>query len=255
MNMTVTESDKKLLSFLAAFILAIAFIFFVFKPLSEKNSALQKEIDEAKQQEISMDQSASLAADMAQTEQDTKIQVGQVLQRFYPMLQSQEAGNMVTVLMLNHNIKIHDMSIVMPEKASSLKWYQYSENADPLVPDEASEEDGEQVTGEEFGVYTARVTCSGEGDKDDLMAFIDDISGNFPAISILSTEWSIIEKPVPPLAPAAQESEEEASGEDGPEDESGEEPSEEPLEEQQPAVATRTTGSLTVTLEIYMCNQ
>ena len=30
MNMTVTESDKKLLSFLAAFLLAIAFIFFVY---------------------------------------------------------------------------------------------------------------------------------------------------------------------------------------------------------------------------------
>ena len=55
MNMTVTESDKKLLSFLAAFLLAIAFIFFVFRPLTEKNKALEKEISEAKQQEISID--------------------------------------------------------------------------------------------------------------------------------------------------------------------------------------------------------
>lgn len=75
MNMTVTESDKKLLSFLAAFLLAIAFIFFVFRPLTEKNKALEKEISEAKQQEISIDMSASLSEDMSQTEQAVREQI------------------------------------------------------------------------------------------------------------------------------------------------------------------------------------
>ena len=122
MNMTVTESDKKLLSFLAAFLLAIAFIFFVFRPLTEKNKALEKEISEAKQQEISIDMSASLSEDMSQTEQAVREQMTGVLQRFYPMLQSQDAGNMVTVLMLNHSLQIQNMQITMPEKASNLKW-------------------------------------------------------------------------------------------------------------------------------------
>lgn len=44
MNMTVTESDRKLLSFLAAFVLAILFIFFIFKPLSEKNDRDRKSV-------------------------------------------------------------------------------------------------------------------------------------------------------------------------------------------------------------------
>ena len=95
MNMTVTESDKKLLSFLAAFLLAIAFIFFVFRPLTEKNKALEKEISEAKQQEISIDMSASLSEDMSQTEQAVREQMTGVLQRFYPMLQSQDAGSIL----------------------------------------------------------------------------------------------------------------------------------------------------------------
>lgn len=214
MNMTVTESDKKLLSLLAAFILGILFIFFVFIPLSEKNSKLEKEIEEAKQQEMSMDMSAALAGDMAVTEQTVREQMTQVLQCFYPTLQSQQAENMVTILMLNHRLQIQNLSITMPEKASNLKWYQYSVNANPMVPDEALNENSETAGNDSgFGVYTARVTCTAEGDRNDLMAFVDDISDNYPAISILSAEWSTLE----------------ADGE--------------------------IAGSLTITLEIYMCEQ
>ena len=243
MNMTVTESDKKLLSFLAAFLLAIAFIFFVFRPLAEKNSALKKEIREAKQQETTMDKSAALSEDMSQAEQTVKEQMDKVLQRFYPMLQSQEAGNMVTVLMLNHDLRIQNLQITMPEKASNLKWYQYSANATPLVPDETAngEETGEQP--EEFGVYTARVSCTANGNKEDLMALVDDISENYPAISILSTEWSTVEKPVVESIPERE------SSEDQEEEETEEE------QEETKVTPVKITGSLTITLEIYMCNQ
>ncbi|MGN1179940.1 MAG: hypothetical protein ACI4SD_01910 [Suilimivivens sp.] len=239
MNMTVTESDKKLLSLLAAFILGILFIFFVFIPLSEKNSKLKKEIEEAKQQEMSMDMSAALAGDMAVTEQTVREQMTQVLQRFYPLLQSQQAENMVTILMLNHRLQVQNLSITMPEKASNLKWYQYSGNADPMVPDEALNENSETAgAGSGFGVYTARVTCTAEGDRDDLMALVDDISGNYPAISILSAEWSTLEVPV-----ENNVSETENTDENKPETEA------------EPVPATVKRGSLTITLEIYMCEQ
>lgn len=246
MNMTVTESDKKLLSFLAAFLLAIAFFFFVFRPLSEKNRALEKEIDEAKKQEIAIDISASASSDMSQAEQAVREQMTNVLQRFYPMLQSQEAGNMVTVLMLNHSLQIQNLQIVMPEKASTLKWYQYSENASSAVSEEAAGEEETAQSGESFGVYAARVSCTAEGGREDLMALVDDISQNYPAISILSTEWSTIETPV--TAPEAEE-------EDDEEETDGDEEAEDEETQEITPVPVKTTGSLTITLEIYMCNQ
>lgn len=242
MNMTVTESDKKLLSFLAAFLIAILFIFFVFKPLAEKNEVLEKEIDEARQQEITMDMSASLSEDMSQTEKTVREQMTNVLQRFYPMLQSQKAGSMVTVLMLNHGLQIQNLQITMPEKASNLKWYQYSENAILEASDEAAQE-GETVQSEDaFGVYTARVSCTAEGNKEDLMALVDDISENYPAISILSTEWSTIETPAAVSEPLTEDADnEEKSGEE--------------QEKELPENYAKTRGSLTITVEIYMCNQ
>lgn len=244
MNMTITESDKKLLSFLAAFILAILFIFFVFRPLSDKNSKLKAEISEAKLQEASMDKSASQAEDMAAAEQETRERMGQVLQRFYPMLQSQEAENMVTILVLNHNLWIENMTVAMPERENRLNWYQYSENMQSGNSDEtlneSNEDDALTSAAGEFGIYTARIICTAEGSKEDLMALVDDISGNYPAISILATEWSILEKPVAGSNQAeAVDQERDAA------------------EAAMPTAApvVQKVGSLTITLEIYMCNQ
>lgn len=251
MNMTITESDKKLLSFLAAFILAMLFIFCVFRPLSDKNSKLKSEISEARLQESNMEKSASQAQDMSDKEQETRERMGQVLQRFYPVLQSQEAENMVTILMLNHNLWIESMTIAIPERESSLNWYQYSSQIEPedsaQVVEEQSSEEAMAEAAAGFGVYTARVTCTAEGNKEDLMALVDDISGNYPAISILSTEWSVVEKPVlsgSQPAAAAEEAEDNGEGQ--------------AQEESTPPIVLpvmRKTGSLTITLEIYMCNQ
>ncbi len=247
MNMTITESDKKLLSFLAAFLLAVLFIFLVFRPLADKNKELKREITTTKDQEMAMDMSASLADDMSEKEQNTQAKMKKVLQRFYPMLQSQEAENMVTVLMLNHNLQIQNLSVVMSEKPSQLKWYQYSENGAVVMPEESMSEAGgnEQA----FGVYTTRITCTAEGDKEDLMALVDDISMNYPAISILATEWSVIEKPVTVQTPVVQEEDEEAQTD---EDAEASETVEQPVREN---VKVEQTGGMTITLEIYMCEQ
>ena len=252
MNMTITESDKKLLSFLAAFILAMLFIFCIFKPLSDKNSKLKAEINEAKLQEASMDKSASQAEDMAATEQDTREKMSQVLQRFYPMLQSQEAENMATILMLNHNLWIENMTITMPERESNLNWYQYSSNLraedSAEIMNEQNADDTLSETVEGFGIYTARVTCTAEGSREDLMALVDDISSNYPAISILSTEWSTVEKQVVVSGQSGTTSQADMTSQEA---EEGEEESSMPVV----VPITRKTGSLTITLEIYMCNQ
>lgn len=240
MNMTVTESDKKLLSFLVAFILAILFIFFVFRPLSDKKRELKKEINEIRQQSAFMD----VSVEMSTTEQITRERMTQVLQRFYPMLQSHEAENMVTILMLNHNLKIQNLAITMPEKAVNLKWYQYSDKAQPDVPEEAfNEEEENGQTETEFGVYAARVVCTAEGSKKNLLAFVDDISGNYPAISILSTEWSTVATSVAEVPADVKAGADDAKNE------------EEEITALEPVSVANTEGSLTVTLEIYMCDQ
>lgn len=229
MNMTITESDRRLLSILAALILAIAFAFLVFRPIMQRNEQLQKEISQVKEQENAMNIAASLSDDMIRQEQDAKDALDEILVCFYPMLQSQEAENMLTVLMLNHSLQIQNMSITVEETPSTLQWYQYSRNASQQTPAEVQSAD--VATADNFGIYTIRLTCSAEGSRENLMALVDDISVNYPAISILSTEWSVVEK----------QAQAEQSGES--EDVSG---------TQTPVMRTETTGGLTISLEIYM---
>lgn len=264
MNLMITESDKKLLSFLAAFILAVIFIFFIIKPLSDKNSQLESEIADAKEQEVLVDMSASMAGDMSTAEQEIREKTEQVLQRFYPMLKSHEAENMVTVLMLNHGLNVNNLSIVMPEKESTLKWYQYSENVNEPAGQESSEETLNELPESGFGVYTVRITCTAEGTRENLMALVDDISINYPAISILSAEWSTAQKPVSAENAYAEaldrtEANDNVGEADGTEvnGEANLDAAEETEEEIENESAASAGGleSLTISLEIYMCKQ
>lgn len=200
MNMTVTESDKKLLSFLTAFLIFLILVFFVLRPLIEKNGDLKRQITAAKDQEVVMDLGASLSEDAGKTEEETKQQLDGTLQRYYQTLQSQDAEKMVTTLLLNHRMQIRNLTVTMPEQKSSLKWYQYSEKAAEQT--EAQETEGAAGT---FGIYAARVSGNAEGSRADMLSLLTDISENYPAISITTAEWA------------------------------------------------ENTGSLTLTLEIYMC--
>ena len=235
MNMTISESDRKLLGFLAAFLVAALFFFLVFKPLSAKREQIDVELRNAKTQEADMDNKAAMAEDMAKQEEDVSAQMKQVLARFYPVLQSQEAERMATTLMLNHNLSIQSLTVTMPEKSAELDWYQYSPNAVAY---------GQPASGEKaqaaLSLYAARVICVADGSKEDLWALIDDISAGYPAISITSIEWSstqrVVENAVKPVAVET--------------DENGEE-----VQVMQAEPVTETTDRLTIGLEIYMCNQ
>lgn len=198
MNMTITESDKRLLSFLTAVLLLLLLVFLVLRPLADKNSDLKRQITAAKDQEVVMDLGAALAEDAGTVEEETGEQLEETLKRYYQNLQSQDAEKMVTTLLLNHRMQIKNLTVTMPDTKSDLKWYQYSEKA-------ATEIAGEEKIEGQTGIYAVRVLGGAEGSRADMLALLTDISENYPAISIAAVEW------------------------------------------------LENTGSLTLTLEIYMC--
>ena len=229
MNMTVTERDKKLLGFLAAFMVALLFFVAVFRPLSAKNKELDQEVAKMQELQAEYGDKALGAQDMVAKEKSTSQQLQDVLARFYPMLQSQDAEKMITTLMLNHGLAVQSLTVTMPEIESDVKWYQYSNDA--KQQGEATEQGEEKL----LSLYAAKITCVAEGDEKQLWNLIDDISANYPAISISSAEWSVSEKPVAvsqsTLADETDGMESESTGE------------------------TVKTNRLTISFEIYMCNQ
>lgn len=182
MNMTITESDKRLLSFLAAVLLLLLLAFLVLRPLADKNSDLKRQITAAKDQEVVMDLGAALAEDAGKAEEETGEQLEETLKRYYQNLQSQDAEKMVTTLLLNHRMQIKNLTVTMPDTKSDLKWYQYSEKA-------ATEIAGEEKIEGQTGIYAVRVLVGAEGSRADMLALLTDISENYPAISIAAVEW------------------------------------------------------------------
>lgn len=266
MNMIITERDKKLLGFLAAFLIALMFFLLVFKPLADKNRQIKSELRVTAEQEVDFDNKASGAQDMAAQEEQTKEQLGNVLARFYPMQSSQGAEKMITTLMLNHNMSIQSLTVTMPETASVVKWYQYTEagrEAEITPPKSADETDNV------LSLYTARVTCVIEGSDQDLWDLVDDISDHYPAISISSAEWVTTEQPVaepprPVPTPEPEEDSEEVGDDEAGDEETGAEDLELAAEEEFvepepqmviPVTQTVKSDRLTISFEIYMCNQ
>lgn len=70
MNLVITERDKKLLGFLAAFFIVLVFFLLVFKPLGQKNSQIKRELRVAKELEAEFDDKASSAQDMTYQEDE-----------------------------------------------------------------------------------------------------------------------------------------------------------------------------------------
>lgn len=229
---------------------AVLFWIFVFKPLMDKNKQLEQDVQQAVEQEQIQEEKASHAAEVTEKEVQTKAQLSKILARFYPMLQSQDAENMATTLALNHNLTIQSMTVAMPEAEVEPLWYQYSANADS--PDALPQPEAEEQTATEtLPLYVARVTCVAEGEEEDLWGLIDDISLNYPAISMMNAEWSVVETPVSVTVPVeGYVSEESTEGE-----EDTQESSEAQVSRMRTVTETVRTNRVIITMEIYMCKQ
>lgn len=249
MNMAVTQRDKKLLGLLAAFFVFAVFFILVFSPLAEKDSKLEKELAKMQEENEEYGSKASGAQEMAVKEQSVQGTLSGVLARYYPMLESQDAERMITTLMINHGLEVQEMSVSMPDSADRIKWYQYSEKAKEQAAASADTESQET----ELLLYAARVTCVAEGEKQDLWALVDEVSASYPAISIVSADWSLTnqEEELSTAANTVQEEEmkEEGAGENVLSDTVRELPG------SKEDAGQKTTDRLTISFEIFMCEQ
>lgn len=242
MKMTITESDKKLLSYLFAFLAAILFIMFVFRPLLTKSASVRRELSAARVEAKNYDKKLEDSDAMSREETEMTERSKTVLARFYPMLQSQDAEKMATILLLNHNLQIQSLQISMPEVSEKLKWYQYAVHEGETQENSIEEEETENIQ-----LYAARVTCVADGSKEDLWALVDDISANYPAISISNMEWSVTERIAEDGKTSTDALAEDTQEQDGDLQEDGSPSRNVPQ--------TVKTDRLTISLEIFMCNQ
>lgn len=137
----MTERDKKLLVFLASFLIIVGFAVLVFLPGMEKIDALNLEVDEAVETQQEMEIKVASLLQMNKNYEDTADQYQKAVKDFYPLMKSQEVDRLLTEIVLKCGLTATQLNIVMPGEPVVLTPYVGSALA---LEEEDRQEDGSE---------------------------------------------------------------------------------------------------------------
>ena len=190
MTWTITERDKKLLKFLAVFVLIVGVGFGIILPIQEKALEVKSDLADAQmikqQRELEGMRLAGVQAEL----QDQESRLEDVRSTFYQNLSGLEIDRILTETAVGDSVVIRDLSIGAAE-AASLKPYvaapvtEEAETAEQVQADPTSQTDSETAE----GVEQIPVTILLSGAEDELQAFLNGVADLEPAVRVSSFRW------------------------------------------------------------------
>lgn len=188
MTWTITERDKKLLKFLAVFVLIVGVGFGIILPIQEKALEVKSDLADAQmikqQRELEGMRLAGVQAEL----QDQESRLEDARSTFYQNLSGLEVDRILTEIAVGDSVVIRDLSIGAAE-AASLKPYvaapvtEETETAEQVDP--TSQTDSETAE----GVEQIPVTILLSGAEDELQAFLNGVADLEPAARVSSFCW------------------------------------------------------------------
>ena len=204
MQMQMTEKDKKLIVFLAIFVILVAGGYWGIYPVVSNIFSVQEQIEE---EQVLMDENmlkvaqASLySADNERIEAD----MIKLKKSFFPVMSSAQVDKYMTGLILDYQLYAYDLSINMPEDEAENEPYQFSQKAltteteedlntqEDTVADEEDDATNEIPVFDEdvsTGIFEVGVTIRVGGDKANIQRMIDDLSLSEQKLHLLSYYW------------------------------------------------------------------
>lgn len=199
MNTKMTERDKKLLIFLAFFIVIVGFGYWGIRPLAKSIMEYNDSIEEQKlERDLTELKLMELPIIVAENE-ELEGKIVEARKDFYPMMTSDEIDKLFTGMALDYNLYAYDLDITMPDSEAVIAPYMYSKKSlevddteeyedvdsegkskdaldqiDEAVGDISDEE--EEDTSSESGIYSATISMRLGGDRVMLQKLIDDLS-------------------------------------------------------------------------------
>lgn len=204
MEFKLTEKDKNLLVFLAAFLVIIGFVVLLILPAAEKKETLETQVQEAQGTKDTME-AAILTYSSLQTQYSAlTARASEALKDYYPIMTSQEIDRELTGLVLAQQVEAVNLNIVMndgvklePYAASALA---LQTSAAGAMGDESADSSGNSASGGTSGddgavggqegrdisstLRSAAVTLSVQGTREQLNAILDTLFRDCPGIHI-----------------------------------------------------------------------
>ncbi|MGN0247602.1 MAG: hypothetical protein ACI4DK_16755 [Lachnospiraceae bacterium] len=206
MQMQMTEKDKKLIVFLAIFVILVAGGYWGIYPVVSNIFSVQEQIEDEKALQdmnmVKMAQTPLLVADNEQVETE----MAALKESFFPVMSSAQVDKYMTGLILDYQLYAYDLSISMPQEEAANEPYQFSEKAvlEEMEEYTDSQEDSAVDTEEDddfmsetpvfeedvaSGIYKVGVTVRVGGDKANIQRMIDDMSLSKQKLHLLSYNW------------------------------------------------------------------
>lgn len=206
MQMQMTEKDKKLIVFLAIFVILVAGGYWGIYPVVSNIFSVQEQIEDEKAlQDMNMVKIAQTPLLVADNEQ-VETEMAALKESFFPVMSSAQVDKYMTGLILDYQLYAYDLSISMPQEEAANEPYQFSEKAvlEEMEEYTDSQEDSAVDTEEDddfmsetpvfeedvaSGIYKVGVTVRVGGDKANIQRMIDDMSLSKQKLHLLSYNW------------------------------------------------------------------
>lgn len=174
LELKITQHDKKLLYFLAIFVIVVGFGFLVIRPLVIANLEVSKKLSVAQEQKSDLEQKVGLSTSSKKVYDTLSKDLEKSVANFYPMMKSEEIDKMITDLLLDYGVFSRDLDIQVGTDEVQLKPY------------------GKDSTEEEIstGIYAASVSVTATGKRNTLQKVIDTLARDYPSIRITAYNWS-----------------------------------------------------------------
>ena len=119
--MKLTDRDQKLLRFLAVFLLAVGFTYFILLPRIEKSEDLSQKISDRELQKSEMDMKLALLPQMQKTNEEMIQRREEAAGLFLPRMSSQRIDRMLLEMLQACGLEAMNMNISISEEAFTLE--------------------------------------------------------------------------------------------------------------------------------------
>lgn len=262
----MSEKDQKLVFFTVIFAILALGLYYGVRPALSSLAEIESQIsDEEEQKSVNKIKVSTLPVlEMSQDEVGEKIK--EKRKEFFDIMVSDQVDQMLTGMALSHKLQSYDMSIAMPGGPKQLSAYQYSElykqlqrEEEAVQTQEEEEDDSDSSSGttledvdeveqelempeesssnsQNTDVYAVEVTMKVGGSDENLQAFLNELINSEKRIFIKSYSWGEVD---------SLDKKENTVIDNG-------DGTTTTIVQQSQIVVTKT---LTVTIELYMCEQ
>lgn len=211
LEMQMTDRDKKLLIFLAIFVIVVGIGYWGLLPQIRAINEMDDDIITEEDRMFLDDMKVAELPFLIDENDELEVKIIDARSHFYPVMTSDGIDKMLTFMVLDYNLQAYDLSISMPNDEASLEAYQYSkkyilDQREEETEEEASltsssknddedDDEDEVIAFSDYdidpptGIYAVKASMRLGGSEKDLQKLINDLSSTKETMHLIHYEW------------------------------------------------------------------